>query len=169
MLKSLALTLALLAAPAMAQEDLQIDAAILDTCLEATSAEQGDDAESCIGLAAQKCMESPGGDTTAGMSICTGKELDLWDAKLNESYRALTAKAEATDREMDELGSAAEKQQPLLRDMQRNWIGFRDAACGFERSQWGGGSGGGPAGVGCMLDMTARQYLRLDRYLDEGA
>lgn len=165
--------LSLLAAPAFAQdaaEEPEFDASVLETCLENASQrqQQGEDADrqSCIGAASDQCMEGPGGYSTVGMSTCMGEELDLWDAKLNEAYRTLSEKARATDKDMGELGSAAEKQEPLLQDMQRKWIAFRDAACSFERSQWGGGSGGGPASVTCMMDVTAQQYIRLQGYID---
>nr|WP_281390454.1 lysozyme inhibitor LprI family protein [Paracoccus amoyensis] len=98
------------------------------------------------------------------MSMCLGQEYDIWDAKLNEAYQSLLSDAEATDKEMAELGSAAEKQVPHLRDMQRNWIAFRDAACGYERSRWGGGTGGGPAATECMMRLTAQQFFWLQKY-----
>jgi uncharacterized protein YecT (DUF1311 family) len=53
-----------------------------------------------------------------------------------------------------------------LRDMQRAWIGFRDATCAFERAYWGGGTGGGGTGgglaqVSCLMQMTGEQALYL--------
>ena len=53
------------------------------------------------------------------------------------------------------------KQAEALRDMQRAWITFRDAACDYERSQWGGGTGGGPATLACLMRMTGEQALLL--------
>ena len=50
--------------------------------------------------------------------------------------------------------------------MQRSWIAFRDAACSYEASRWGGGSGAGPAATGCVMQLTARQALRLMGYAD---
>ena len=50
--------------------------------------------------------------------------------------------------------------------MQRKWIDFRDAACAFEASKWGGGTGGGPAATQCHLTLTAQQYLRLGADMD---
>ena len=49
--------------------------------------------------------------------------------------------------------------------MQRAWIGYRDAACAYEASQWGGGTGAGPAAVGCMMTLTGRQALALEEKL----
>lgn len=173
-LRELALGAALaLAAAALAQDQQDgpaFDAALLEQCLSDSSRGDGatDARESCIGAAADPCMDSDDGSTTVGMSVCLGNELDLWDAKLNEAYREVMAQSEETDKSMTEMGSAAEKEAPLLRDMQRHWIAFRDAACGYERSRWGGGSGGGPAGLHCALTLTARQYLWLDQYRGEG-
>jgi uncharacterized protein YecT (DUF1311 family) len=42
-----------------------------------------------------------------------------------------------------------------LRDMQRAWIAYRDASCDYERAQWGGGTGGGPATAGCLMRTRA--------------
>ena len=40
-----------------------------------------------------------------------------------------------------------------------------DATCDYDYSQWGGGTGGGPAIAGCMMRMTGEQaiYLRASR------
>ena len=83
---------------------------------------------------------------------------------LNAAYAQLLAEAEGTDAEMKTLGSAAPAQVPALREMQRSWIAFRDAACGYEASRWGGGSGAGPAASACVMELTARQALRLIAY-----
>ena len=164
--------LAVLTAPAFAQDaDLKIDPAIADSCLATVKEQFGKDEDAnydiCIGKAASACMESDNGSTTVGMSTCMGSELDYWDAKLNASYKAVMAQAEAVDKEMADLGSAAEKQVPFLKEMQRKWISYRDAACSYERSRWGGGSGSGPAEIGCRMDLTAQQYLRLHAYEDQ--
>lgn len=159
----LILGLALIPAPVLAQDEVQLDADLTRTCLAAQAGEDGQP-ETCIGVAAAQCMEQPGGFTTYGMSACLGLEYDLWDGMLNDSYRRVMAGAEAADAEMADMGSAAPKQVPALREMQRNWIDFRNAACAFENSRWGGGTGGGPASVQCALTLTARQTLWLDQY-----
>ena len=55
-----------------------------------------------------------------------------------------------------------------LRAMQRAWIGFRDATCDYERSLWGGGTGGGPATAACLMRMTGEQTLYLERMMARG-
>lgn len=138
--------------PAMAQ-DLMFDIAPVEACLQAGGGEE------CAGLAAAQCIDaSPGGYTTVGMGACTDYERAAWDGWLNEVYRALSAKLKAQDAE---AMSFAPKQAEALRDMQRAWIGYRDAKCSYVASQWGGGTGAGPASVTCHLHETARQMIYL--------
>lgn len=157
------------AGPALAQDGAPVaDTQITEICLENADLrrEQGDDPnwQSCVGLAADACMDQPGGDTTVGMSSCINSEYRFWDGKLNQTYQTVLSQAETMDQEMAELGSAAEKQVPYLREMQRNWIAYRDAACQFEGSRWGGGTGGGPAAGNCMLQLSAVQVFWLQQY-----
>lgn len=148
-----------LANGAMAQEFVEpdFDPSILESCLADATIEDKTD---CLRKASAQCMETENGYTTIGMTYCTGEEYDLWDARLNAAYQeAMTV---SKDYDTREQVAGVEMQAPLLKEMQQKWIAFRDAACAFERSQWGGGSGGGPATMSCMLEMTARQaeYLR---------
>ncbi len=110
-----------------------------------------------------------GGDTTVGTSACLGLELDWWDARLNAAFAQLKVSTDAFDADMAELGSAAESQTEALVGMQRAWMGFRDAACLFEMTKWGGGTGGGPASLACALALTAEQALRLEADLADGS
>ncbi|WP_420332896.1 lysozyme inhibitor LprI family protein [Roseibium sp.] len=141
-------------------QEVQYSSQPLDACLQsATTAleEQG-----CIGLASQVCQSANDlGGTTVGMVACGSKEAEFWDKKLNEIYGSLVKKAEASDREMKEIGATVPQILPALRDMQRAWITYRDRTCDYEYSQWGGGTGGGPAIVACQSRMTALQYIYL--------
>ena len=110
-------------------------------------------------------MDTPGGSSTVGMGYCLSQELDLWDARLNETYRALLTVERALDAETATLGASVPPRASALRDMQRAWIGFRDATCVYEYAQWGGGTGGGPANTSCLLRLTALQALELERRL----
>ncbi|MEM7440706.1 MAG: lysozyme inhibitor LprI family protein [Pseudomonadota bacterium] len=111
----------------------------------------------CVGASTTQCMEmTPGGYSTAGEAGCVSAELDWWDARLNTNYKAAQAKAKALD--ADQMGSTTDVSVATsLRDMQRAWITYRDAKCTYARSQWGGGTGGGPAQLWCMLYETAAQ------------
>jgi uncharacterized protein YecT (DUF1311 family) len=116
----------------------------------------------CIGLSANACMEAtPGGYSTYSMGGCLDAELSFWDQELNAAYGELMAYDKAVDADGSDMGSAAMSRAENLRDMQRAWIGFRDASCDYERSQWGGGTGGGPAFIGCMMQMTGEQAMAL--------
>lgn len=114
--------------------------------------------EACIGLSAEACMEAtPGGWSTYGMSGCLNKEWEFWDKKLNAAYKVAMTSAKQLDSEHSGHIPRAE----ALRAAQRAWIPFRDKTCEFEYSQWGGGTGGGPASVQCQMVMTGKQTLYL--------
>lgn len=152
---------------AIAQDQPVFDAEPVETCL-ADMAEMVDpsEKEQCIGLAADACMQSEeSGYTTVGIGYCLSEELGFWDGLLNETYGRLMARSKDGDAEMKELEIEVPSQVEALRAMQRAWIAYRDAACAFELSQWGGGTGGGPAALGCHMSLTAKQALALETWL----
>ncbi|MBK0328707.1 DUF1311 domain-containing protein [Rhodobacteraceae bacterium F11138] len=116
----------------------------------------------CIGNAADACMQAtPAGDTTVGMGGCLDRERAYWDAMLNANYQTARAQAKAADAEMQEIGATVPSMDAALRDMQRNWIGYRDATCDYERSLWSNGTGAGPATLSCLMRLTGEQALYL--------
>lgn len=144
----------LLALPAAAQDLIYTDGPI-EQCVFA--AQSGRAALECVGLAAAACMtRTPGGSSTAAMTGCADLELRYWDDMLNQVYQRQRRDAAAND-----MQSSGPSSAEALRDMQRAWIPFRDARCAYEASQWGGGTGAGPAYVGCLMNMTAEQALYL--------
>lgn len=153
---TLVLALTLLATPAAAQ-DLVFDGSRIAACYSNVF---GNEARACIGAEAERCMtETPGGTSTAGMSGCLSLEHDWWDARLNAVY----AEVRAAARDMDATaGEYAPSQADALVAMQRAWIAFRDERCAYERSWWGGGTGGGPATMACLMQMTAEQVIYLE-------
>ncbi len=154
-----AILLALLAAPATAQ-DLAFSADATEACL--AGADTLHAREACVGASADVCMETTDGQTTYGMGFCINAEYEHWDGRLNTAYQALMALETATADELKTLGSAAASPAAALRDMQRAWITWRDAACLYEYSQWGGGTGAGPASGACMMSLAGRQALALE-------
>ena len=118
----------------------------------------------CAGVSAGQCMDTPEGGSTVGMGGCLDGELTFWDAMLNANYKAVMAEA----RHMDANRLPAQRSLPgsavALRDMQRAWITFRDKACAFEGTRWDGGTGQGPATLGCLMQQTARQALDLQTF-----
>lgn len=156
-----ALILSLLAAgPALAQE-VSFDPAGTAACVAGVSTLP--ERRACIGVSAEACMESaPSGFTTVGMSTCTAAELEYWDGRLNAAYQARRAEARDVDAENVAIGASGPSLSEALLAAQRAWIPWRDATCAFERAQWGAGTGAGPAGLSCLLHMTAEQALYLE-------
>ena len=153
----------LLPAPALAQ-DLSFDAGASEECLINTG--HAGNKSDCIGVSAGLCMEQPGGDSTYGMGFCLDSELQYWDGLLNDSYQQLRAAMQASDADLpDHLAVQADG----LRDMQRAWIAYRDARCGYEATLWQGGTGSGPAFLNCAMLLTGEQALYLSAiYSGEG-
>jgi uncharacterized protein YecT (DUF1311 family) len=140
-------------------QDMVFDPAPTEACLAAAPA----DVASCIGHAADACMvENEMGETTIGMGFCLSQEWAWWDARLNAAYGALMARHEAGDAEVKAEGIEAPSVAEALRGMQRAWIVYRDEACDYERAQWAGGTGGGPATAACLMQQTGEQALALE-------
>lgn len=166
MLRPYLCCLALLAPlPSLAQ-DMRFEPIHTQACMD----ESLDFAQrlACIGASANQCMETTaGGYSTVAQMACVGAELAWWDARLNANYQAARARAKEFDQDQMQ-GANAVSVATSLRDMQRAWIAFRDAKCVYERSQWGGGTGGGVAEVWCQLYATAQQSMELEP-VEEGA
>jgi len=156
-LKTILLALALLWPGALAAQNLSFDIGGTLACLRIAQDDRAK--QDCIGVSAGACINAPSGSTTVGMGGCLSLELDYWDAQLNVAYRDLRARERANDAQMGGPASRAD----ALRAMQRAWIKFRDTTCEYERSQFGGGSAGGPVAVDCLLRMTGLQTLYLQR------
>jgi uncharacterized protein YecT (DUF1311 family) len=112
-------------------------------------ADNVDEAERrCIfALVAGPCTEKPAGQTTLGTAECYRAEQEIWDALLNENFRALR----------DDLDDG---QKTKLRDMQRAWIAYRDTTCAFYHDKIQGTMATGMAAA-CVARETARRALLL--------
>jgi uncharacterized protein YecT (DUF1311 family) len=152
----------LLAGSAAQAQDLQYSSQASHVCVAQAATPSGKRA--CVGVSANACMNATSdGGTTVGMGYCLDEERKYWDARLNSAYRVIRAKAQTLDVDMLKIGATAPRTSPALRDMQRTWIVHRDATCNFEMVQWGGGTGGGPANLGCLMRMTGEQALYLEQ------
>lgn len=166
------LGLALLSGGALAQpapEGLTYDPHAIDSCLSGKADWSARTA--CIGVASGACMAAPGGASTAGMTDCLEVERLQWDARMNHAYDQAMARAKSADRAGREGdgkdgtgkdGAGATPRADSLRDMQRKWIAFRDAACANAASWYDGGSAAGPALQSCLMEQTGRQALALE-------
>jgi uncharacterized protein YecT (DUF1311 family) len=150
-----------LSAPLAEAQTLAFSIAPTESCLAS-----GGDAAACAGAAADACMHATeGGFSTAAMSGCLDRELQWWDDRLNASYGFAMEDATRRDAEDDGFGPSREA---ALRAMQRAWIPYRDRRCDYIRSQWGGGTGGGPAALDCLLRETARQTWFIESVVAPG-
>jgi uncharacterized protein YecT (DUF1311 family) len=161
----LAVALAWLAMPAAAQ-DIAFSPAPTEACLAAGPT----DPATCIGHAADACMlETDGGETTVGMGACLSAELEWWAARLAAAEKGVADAAAATDAEMVAIGATVPMQAPAFDAMRAAWAAWRNAACDWERAQWGGGTGQGPATAACLMRITGEQALALEAWLAEQA
>jgi uncharacterized protein YecT (DUF1311 family) len=142
-------------------QDLIYSSENTTSCLDAGTTDQ--EKKACIGVAANACMEdNQGGFSTYGMSVCLEQERSWWDGRLNAVYGVRRAADKAEDAQNVADGFAAPNKAHALRAMQRAWIAYRDTTCDYAGAQYGGGTGAGPATVGCLLTMTAEQTLFLE-------
>ncbi|AXK40384.1 lysozyme inhibitor LprI family protein [Crenobacter cavernae] len=93
------------------------------------------------------CMDRADG-VTQGMVECMDGEIGRQDARLNRAYRQVSAALPATRR-------------TLLQTVQRQWMRYRDANCGFYYDPDGGTMARVQA-VDCKLQMTAERAGELE-------
>ena len=157
----------LLMATTAAAEDLPFSPDATVDCL-ADASDHGA-REACIGRAAEACYSREGIYSNFAIGVCFGAEADYWDARLNTAYATLIGTEIALAEDLEKDGVFAPDAVTALRDMQRAWMPFRDAACWYEVTTWGGGSGSGPASAECLMHMTGRQALALEARVEERA
>lgn len=97
------------------------------------------------------CLESPEGQSTAGMVQCIGVELAVQDKALNAAYRDLTSGMNA-------------RQKANLVKAQRAWIAFRDADCQARYDPDWGTISTLNANM-CMLHRTVERTIELEEFL----
>jgi uncharacterized protein YecT (DUF1311 family) len=160
------LALATIAAPVQAQvKGITKDRAALAACLDAAKAARKS-AESCVGTVQDACAKESGNESSAAMSGCVGREVAVWDERLNTSYKAALA-GDLARRDVYRGGGARKRTgAEVMREAQRAWIGFRERKCSAARLPMEGGSGAALLGGACFLQETARQAIWLET-LDE--
>lgn len=114
----------------------------------------------CVGRQADACTQRNNGSADMVLAACFEAEAVFWDGALNNAYRDLIALAQ--QREGWDLGYEPGALAAALRDMQRAWIGYRDATCANELAIAAPfGSAGGPVYAECKMTETARQNFVL--------
>ena len=147
--------LALLAAPAVAQDDDKPDAkaaAAIHRCIKSHGARHAN-WEKCIGIVAEPCLKHEAAGSTADNMACIAREQKVWNVILNETYRGLRGKLD-------------EQQQVKLRDMQRAWIASRDKTCAFYWDYFQG-TMASPMSASCENRETGRRALFLLGFLND--
>lgn len=96
------------------------------------------------------------------MTGCASKAYEAADADLNLAWKIAMSQARRMDQDMDYDPTNAD----LLRDAQRKWIAFRDAACTAESTLMRGGSAQNMLYLGCLEKLT-RQRTEDLRYFGE--
>jgi uncharacterized protein YecT (DUF1311 family) len=94
------------------------------------------------------------------MSVCLSKIHEDVDTDLNKTYQKalqLTGKFGSTDLQN-------------LKEAQKKWLAYRNAACNAEYGLWQGGSGGPNAQALCVIRLTRQRtadlknvYTKLNR------
>lgn len=110
-------------------------------------------AESCVGIVSNPCLDDDKAKSTADMNACIDREHAVWGDILNESFRRLREKLDET-------------QRGKLQEMQRAWIADRDTTCGFYWDYYQG-TMASPMAAACVNRETARRALFLLGFLVE--
>ncbi len=127
--------------------NLKLTAGVAATFLVIAQAQAGEASQ-----AYNQCMDKA--SSTVAMSSCIQAETQLQDQRLNKVYKQLITKLESGP-------------QKSLRDVQRQWIAYRDANCKFH-VQASGGTMAQLEGGMCVLDMTRERAAELERVLSPG-
>lgn len=153
----LSLVLVMAAAPlAQAGDASGFDPAAIDQCLADTpdASCAGAGIEACHAQVAENHPDVAPVDRELG---CLDASRQAWDARLGRVYDQVVGLAAAQDAETEQA----------LRQMERDWIAFRDARCAFDRLAFGGGTGGALEQPRCLRDEIARHSALLSDYAAE--
>jgi len=134
-MRALPLLLLLLATPALALDQSQIQSACYTDCEKETGSNQ--DYKACLARAA-----------------------DTADGLLNQEFATLQEGVRASAKEM---GVVPDTQLAMLKDAQRKWIAFRDDTCNFEDSLAFGATATGGYFSSCICALSYERINDFDR------
>ena len=124
------------------------DASAIRACADKYAQNVNEAERRCIfAIVVEPCTKTRVGQSSQGASACYHVEQDIWDELLNENFRVLR---EGLD----------DEQKGKLRDMQRDWIAYRNTTCGFyyDKIQ---GTMANEMTAACLTRETARRALLL--------
>jgi len=133
---------AMAAQPSFSQE-VGMDIAEFQRCLEVADADDNISRNECIGVASSKCVGTY--YSASGKANCWSMETGLWDDMLNSEYRKLNK------------SSSNRKFKSALKTTQRAWIKYRDADCGLFRAMGIGGAPESQLYESCNMNHTAKR------------
>jgi uncharacterized protein YecT (DUF1311 family) len=107
---------------------------------------------SCIGVWSTACIQKAGNTSNSVLIDCYSQETAAWDQRLNAAYGRASSRMDK-----DALDN--------LRKVQRAWIAWRDASCRQPYLVFKG-TMAGPMEAWCMLDLTARQAIWMEGWLE---
>ncbi len=103
--------------------------------------------------------------TTQDLNLCSERELQVADAKLNVAYKKALAEIRKSENAKPYDPASWEK---ALRASQHAWIAFRDADCnGLVPMSWTGGTGTTGAVLGCKIEKTEARTKELLAMIEE--
>ena len=101
------------------------------------------------------------------MIECSGRELAVWDERLNDAYRKLVeGDLGQTDALPENRPAEARRDRPakgaeIIRDIQRSWLAFRVRKCDVNAMTSEGGTLSRVLYSSCVMTETGRQALFL--------
>ncbi len=135
-------------ARAQSRKPTAAEVAAVHVCAERNKDDLDKGEQDCLfKRVAEPCIGDMGAARDATMADCYQIEGAIWDALLNENYKAL-------------LAGLDDGQTAKARAMQRAWLAYRDTTCGFyyDKIQ---GSMAGFMGAACQARETARRAMLL--------
>ena len=103
--------------------------------------------------ALERCLKTPHGQTTAGMTECTHTAYQAYDRQMNTLYQAVMAKSDPVSRE-------------AIRNAQRAWLAYRNAQKAADNAPWraDAGSVASPDIEGLNVEAIRARIAELEYY-----
>lgn len=118
---------------------------------------------------AEPAIDCAKATATPEIAFCAEKDFKAADTALNDAYRALLAKIDASAGSGDNAAATqARSWREAVTEAQRKWIAFRDADCAAVGTAWNGGTGMGAAVSGCLAEATRARTAALKLRAQDG-